>query len=74
MALVDRSSRSDEMRLRYLYRAHILRGRARLPLKVARRLVGPDCAYHLYGTLGTDAATEAAPDEDGVGDDEEPAR
>ena len=26
----------------------VLLGRARLPLDAARRLVGPDCAYHLY--------------------------
>ena len=30
------------------YRRLILLGRARLPLEQARRLVGPDCAYHLY--------------------------
>jgi hypothetical protein len=30
------------------YRRLILLGRARLPLEVARRIVGPDCAYHLY--------------------------
>jgi hypothetical protein len=26
----------------------ILMGRVRVPLEEARRLVGPDCAYHLY--------------------------
>ncbi len=30
------------------YRRLILLGRARLPLEQARRIVGPDCAYHLY--------------------------
>jgi hypothetical protein len=30
------------------YRRLILLGKARLPLNEARRLVGPDCAYHLY--------------------------
>jgi len=30
------------------YRRLVLLGRARLPLDVARRLVGPDCAFHLY--------------------------
>jgi hypothetical protein len=26
----------------------VLLGRAKLPLDVARRLIGPDTAYHLY--------------------------
>lgn len=30
------------------YRRLVLLGRARLPLAEARRLLGPDCAYHLY--------------------------
>jgi hypothetical protein len=30
------------------YRKLVLLGKARLPLAEARRLVGPDCAYHLY--------------------------
>jgi len=30
------------------YKRAILLGGARLPIDVARRLVGPDCAYHLY--------------------------
>ena len=42
------SPRAEEVRLRYLYRSLILRGRLRLPLEAARPLVGPDCAYHLY--------------------------
>ena len=46
------NSRSEEIRLRYLYRSLILRGKARLSLDAARRLVGPDCAYHLYGIVG----------------------
>jgi len=39
---------AEEVRLRYLYRSLILRGRLRLPPEAARPLVGPDCAYHLY--------------------------
>ncbi len=31
-----------------LYKRLVLLGKARLPLAEARRLVGPDCAYHLY--------------------------
>jgi hypothetical protein len=30
------------------YKRLILLGKVRLPLEQARRLVGPDCAYHLY--------------------------
>jgi hypothetical protein len=30
------------------YKRLILLGRASLPLEEARRIVGPDCAYHLY--------------------------
>ena len=39
---------SEEIRLRYLYRNLILQGKARISLDSARRLVGPDCAFHLY--------------------------
>jgi hypothetical protein len=31
-----------------LYRRLVLLGKANLPLHEARKLVGPDCAYHLY--------------------------
>jgi len=34
------------------YKRLILLGTARLPLEQARRIVGPDCAYHLYGRGG----------------------
>ena len=40
----------EEIRLRYLYRTVILRGKVRLPIEDAKKLVGPDCAYHLYST------------------------
>ena len=40
--------RSEEIRLRYLYRRLILRGKVRVTLDAGRSLVGPDCAYHLY--------------------------
>ncbi len=45
-------SQGEEIRIRHRYRDLILRGRVRLPLAVARKLVGPDCAYHLYRTIG----------------------
>jgi len=31
-----------------LYRSLILRGRVNVSLEAVRKLVGPDCAYHLY--------------------------
>jgi hypothetical protein len=42
---------SADIRLRYFYRSLILHGKARISLEAARRLVGPDCAYHLYARL-----------------------
>jgi len=41
--------KSEEIRLRYLYRNLILQGKARISLESARKIVGPDCAFHLYG-------------------------
>jgi plasmid stabilization system protein ParE len=42
------SERLDALRILSRYRRMVLLGRAKLPLDAARRLVGPDCAYHLY--------------------------
>ena len=44
-----RNDRSEEIRLRYQYRRLVLSGKARISLESAQALVGPDCAYHLYG-------------------------
>lgn len=48
-----KSTKAEEMRLKDLYRGMALRGEA-LPSHTMgsaalRRLIGPDCAYHLYG-------------------------
>ena len=43
------SSRSEDIRIRYKYRKLILTGKVRVSLKSAMALVGPDCAFHLYG-------------------------
>ncbi len=37
--------------MRYLYRGLILRGKVKLSLEAARKLVGPDCVYHLYSVM-----------------------
>jgi hypothetical protein len=44
---------TDELRRKFQYRALILRGKIRLRPEVAARLIGPDCAYHLYRTVGS---------------------
>jgi hypothetical protein len=46
------NTKADEIRIRYLYRHLILRGMAKVSFESARRLVGPDCAYHLYSAMG----------------------
>lgn len=43
--------KAEETRIRYLYRDMVLRGRIKLPFDAARKLVGPDCAYHLYSVM-----------------------
>jgi len=55
----------EEIRLRYLYRRLILRGGTRLPLEVAKKLVGPDCAYHLYSTVKDENAETSTADSPG---------
>jgi hypothetical protein len=42
------SASLEAQRIRYRYRRLVLLGKARLPLEMGRRLVGPDCAFHLY--------------------------
>jgi len=42
------SEQADVIRILARYRRLVLLGKARLPLEAARKLVGPDCAYHLY--------------------------
>jgi hypothetical protein len=39
---------SEEIRLRYLYRKLILEGKIALSFESAKKIIGPDCAYHLY--------------------------
>ncbi len=50
-----KNPRAELMRLRALYRDVALRGAVRIrsasTLRSMRKLVGPDCAYHLYGRL-----------------------
>jgi hypothetical protein len=41
-------SAADQLRRMYSYKRMILRGKLKLPHQSARKLIGPDCAYHLY--------------------------
>jgi hypothetical protein len=40
---------AEQIRIRYLYRRKILRGEIQVSHQTAKKLVGPDTAYHLYG-------------------------
>jgi hypothetical protein len=52
------SRKSEEIRIRYLYRNMVLRRKLQLPLKTAVKIVGPDCAYHLYSQTDFERAKE----------------
>jgi hypothetical protein len=57
-------TRQEEIEARRLlarYRRLILLGSARLPLEQARRILGPDCAYHLYFRTATPPTRRRAP-------------
>jgi hypothetical protein len=43
---------AERIRLKYKYRRLILTGKLLLPHEDAARLLGPDCAYHLYSYAG----------------------
>lgn len=45
--MIDKN-KSEEIRIRYRYRKLILSGKVKLSIENASRLIGPDCAYHLY--------------------------
>ncbi len=55
--------KAEETRLRYLYRRLLLQRRITLPYEAAVRLIGPDCAYHLYSVAGSSPSVEGEPDE-----------
>ena len=48
------SEKAELIRKRYKYRRLIMSGKLVLPHKDAVRLLGPDCAYHLYSVAGAD--------------------
>ncbi|MGD8895985.1 MAG: hypothetical protein PVJ73_08115 [Acidobacteriota bacterium] len=56
-----RSDRTGSALTLARYRRLILLGKASLPLEEARRIVGPDCAYHLYFRHAEDARADDPP-------------
>lgn len=47
--------KAELIRLKYKYRKLIMKKKIKLPHKKASKLIGPDCAYHLYsGFSGKD--------------------
>jgi hypothetical protein len=46
-----KTRKSEEVRIRHLYRSLILHRKIKLPHEAAVKLVGPDCAYHLYAVF-----------------------
>jgi hypothetical protein len=50
--------KAEQIRLRYLYRTKLLRGEIKVPLGTAKKLVGPDCVYHLYSTFTLNKGVE----------------
>lgn len=50
--------KAEEIRIRYLYRNLVLRGKVCLPLEVSMKLVGPDRAYRLYSVKGAGGKKE----------------
>lgn len=50
--MTHRSFEADQIAKKYQYRSLILKRKLRIPRKAATGLVGPDCAYHLYGQHG----------------------
>jgi hypothetical protein len=51
----SRSGLSEDIRLRFLYRDLILRGKVRITRGAAKGLIGPDCAFRLYTLPARDA-------------------
>ncbi|MEN8265204.1 MAG: hypothetical protein ABFR82_17295 [Nitrospirota bacterium] len=42
------NKKAEEIRIKYLYRNLILKKKVKLPLEASMKIIGPDCAYHLY--------------------------
>lgn len=58
------SDAAEDIRKRYAYRRLILTGKIALARSAAIRLIGPDCAYHLYSQEERKAASAGRSRED----------
>jgi hypothetical protein len=48
---VTARAQAETIRIQHHYKRLVLLGKIALPMAIARSLVGPDCAYHLYGRV-----------------------
>ncbi|QEG21761.1 hypothetical protein [Mariniblastus fucicola] len=44
----EEDSIAEELRRKYLYRKLVINGGIKMPARLAMKMVGPDCAFHLY--------------------------
>ena len=63
-----RSQDAEILRKRYAYRRLIVRGKLLMRRHTAARMVGPDCAYHLYAMLPQRARPGSLPSVRYLGD------
>ena len=45
--------KAEQIRIRYLYRRLVINGDVKVSKDTAKKIVGPDCAYQLYGRQET---------------------
>jgi hypothetical protein len=57
-------AKADIIRKQYAYRRAVMKGKIKLPVPAAVRLIGPDCAYHLYSTFGGNGTPDGGNDPD----------
>ena len=55
------NQKAERLRLKYKYRKLILTGVLNLPHEEAVRLLGPDCAYHLYSKTRSRPSSKSRP-------------
>ena len=51
-------SDAEAARRKYLYRKLVINGKAKIPARLAMKMVGPDCAFHLYRNHGGEQESE----------------
>ncbi|MBF0319775.1 MAG: hypothetical protein HQL01_08235 [Nitrospirae bacterium] len=60
-----KTEKAEQMRIKYKYRTMIIKGKVWIHYKGALRLVGPDCAFHLYSGVRSSGRTGARNKRDG---------